>query len=368
MEILRAKTIDLRQTGPLTAEREENSRLNEREALEGAERLSSRPRRLVLELTSACNLRCVMCGRNAAAFRPTIFDPEWLTIFEPVTPLIEEVTLMGWGEPTIHPRFPHFLEWAGQFGLRKYFCTNGMRLKDLEDDIFAAHTEILAVSLDGANSRTTEQIRRGADFGHIIGGLERIANRKARRGLDYPYMNFVFTAMNRNIRELPQVVRLAAELGLEEVKAVYFTAFSEAMADETLHERRELTADIFGISAELAESLGVALKLPHLPGEDPAGEACHKTCYTAWRDLFLGSDGAFRPCMSTSVKLFQVGQYQNFEDLWNSAELAAHRRSVNGEGMADSCRNCYQSSYANWNRPESFRQYGLKFAPEWNDA
>lgn len=367
MEILRAKTIDLRQTGPLTAAREENSRVNEREALEGAARLSSVPRRLVLELTSACNLRCVMCGRVAATFHPTVFDTNWLEFFEPVTSRVEEVTLMGWGEPTIHPRFPYFLEWAHRQGLRKYFCTNGMRLKDLEDDIFATGAEIIAVSLDGASARSNAQIRRGADFGHIVSGLEKISNRKAREAAAYPYMNFVFTAMKRNIGELPELVRLAAELGLEEVKAVYFTAFNETMAGETLNHHREMAADVFGMATELAASLGVALKLPHLPGEDPAGEACHKNCYTAWRDLFLGSDGFFRPCMSTSAKFFQMGKYKTFEELWNSPEIEAHRVGVNGESMAASCRTCYQSSYANWNRPESFQQYGFKFAPEWND-
>ncbi|UQZ89272.1 radical SAM protein [Deltaproteobacteria bacterium Smac51] len=366
MEILRAKTIDLRQTGPLTPEREENSRLNEREALEGAEQLLSCPRRLVLELTSACNLRCVMCGRNAASFRPTVFDTEWLKVMEPMVSRIEEVTLMGWGEPTIHPRFPYFLQWAHHLGLRKYFCTNGMRLKELEDDIFAFQADIIAVSLDGANRRTNEEIRRGADFTRIIGGLEKISNRRAREGRPYPYLNFVFTAMNRNIRELPEVVKLAAELGLDEVKAVYFTAFDAAMDKETLYGHRELVSEIFGLSAELAASMGVSLKLPHLQGDDPAGEACHKTCYTAWRDLFLGSDGAFRPCMSTARKFFQVDDYKTFEEIWNSPEIRAHRCTVNTDQMNDCCRNCYQSSYANWNRPESFNQSGLEFAPEWD--
>jgi radical SAM protein with 4Fe4S-binding SPASM domain len=306
-----------------------------------------------------------MCGRNAATFRPTVFDPHWLEIFEPVTPHLEEVTLMGWGEPTIHPQFPYFLQWAHKFGLRKYFCTNGMRLQELEDDIFAAQTEIIAVSLDGATKASNEGIRRGSDFGRITKGAEKIAGRKAKEGRAYPYMNFVFTAMKRNIRELPEVVRLAASIGLEEVKAVYFTAFDEAMSNETLHDCGDLVADIFGRSSELAASLGVALKLPHLRGEDPAGEAPHKTCYTAWRDLFLGSDGAFRPCMSTSVKFFQMGKYKNFEEIWNSPEIILHRQKVNSCGMDASCRACYQSSYANWNRPESFKQYGLNFAPEW---
>jgi len=73
-------------------------------------------------MTNACNIHCVMCGRNAADFKPTIFDIDWLKYFEPITDKIEEVTLLGWGEPTLHPHFSDFLKWADEKGLRKFFC------------------------------------------------------------------------------------------------------------------------------------------------------------------------------------------------------------------------------------------------------
>ena len=48
MSILRAKTLDLKETSPLTKERKENSIQNEKEALENKVLLDSYPRRLVL--------------------------------------------------------------------------------------------------------------------------------------------------------------------------------------------------------------------------------------------------------------------------------------------------------------------------------
>jgi MoaA/NifB/PqqE/SkfB family radical SAM enzyme len=366
VDVLRAKTLDLRQTKPLSLARSENSELNRSEALAGAETLKSRPRRLVLELTSACNLRCLICGRRAAEFRPSFFDPAWLNLFEGEVPWIEEATLMGWGEPTIHPQFPRFLIWAYERGLRKYFCTNGMRLKELEDDLFATETDIVAVSLDGADKTICEDIRLGVDFGRIIHSLEKITSRKARRNSG-PYINFVFTAMNRNFRELPALVRLAAELGLEEVKAVYFTAFDEKLLPETLLGRRKEVAESFSLAEMTAAQLGVSLKLPHLEGDDPAGGAPHKPCYTAWRDLFLGSDGRFRPCMSTARQFFPIAPGLSFEKIWNSPEYREHRGTVNQDGMDEHCRLCYQSSYANWNQAHAFDQTGRNFGPRWSD-
>jgi len=364
-QLLRAKTLDLRLTRPLTPERQNNSAKNQEEALAGAVVMESMPRRFVFELTNACNLNCKMCGRNSAQFTPTWFQMDWLKLFEPIAYLVEEVTLMGWGEPTVHPHFSEFLDWAHRLGLRKYFCTNGMRLDKLYNDIFRTETDIIAVSMDGACAETNEEIRRGADFHKILKNISAITEYKAAHGLEFPYMNFVFTAMDQNLEELPELVRLAGEIGLDEVKAVYLTAFEPAMAPQTLYDKMEKTRRVFQAAIEMGQKCGVSLKLPHLVGEDPAGTQCHKDCYTAWRDFFLGSDGYIRPCMSTAEKLFPIQQYNSFEPMWNSAEYQQHRSRVSTQRMALSCQSCYQSSYANWNKKESFLQIGKQFSPKW---
>lgn len=365
MEILRAKTLDLRQTGELTQKRKENSIRNEQEALEQKTVLHSAPRRLVLEMTNRCNLNCVMCGRNAADFKPTQFQLSWLEILNSITELVEEVTLMGWGEPTVHPDFEKFLYWAWKQGLRKYFCTNGMRLKELTPALFEYHVDIMAVSLDGADERTNARIRRGCDFNRVVRSLETINRIRAEKKVHYPYNNFVFTAMKQNIRQLPMMVRLAGNIGVDEVKVVFLTVFDETMQEQSLYDHMELVREVFAEAVEEAERLGVALKLPHLCGEDPAGDQLHKTCYAGWRDFFLGSDGYVRPCMSTAEKLFHISQYPDFWSMWNSEEYQRHRAVVNGQKMASNCAVCYQSSFANWNRRESFLQIGNKFSPDW---
>ena len=361
MDILRAKTIDLRKTRELTPARKENAILNEMEATQQKTVLESFPRRFVFELTNACNLNCIMCGRNAANFKLRRFDVSWLEIFEPVVNTVEEVTLMGWGEPTIHPEFIRFLKWAHKNGLRKYFCTNGMRLEHLIDVIFETETDIIAVSLDGANAETNNRIRRGSDFDKVVKIIELITRRREK----WPYMNFVFTAMKSNIKQLPDMVKLASDIGLQEVKVVYLTAFSERMADEILYGHEKLVKDSFQKTKIIADTYDIALKLPHLHGQDPAGDAFHKTCYTGWRDFFLGSDGYVRPCMSTSDKLLHIDKYRSFDEMWNSSEYEMHRKRVNSGDMNDACRMCYQSSFANWNRRESFLQAREAFSPNW---
>lgn len=366
MEFLRAKTLDLKATRPLTPEREENIKQNEAEALSSTVVTQSAPRRFVLEMTNACNLNCVMCGRNASDFKPTLFQKAWLDKLEPMVSQVEEVTLMGWGEPTMHPEFTTFLKWAKDRGLRTYFCSNGMKLDTLFEDIFTYETDIIAVSMDGATKEMNDQIRTGADFHKILANIQKITEHKKKHGLTLPHMNFVMTVSQTNLHQLPDLVKLADQVGLDEVKVVYLTAFDDELAKVTLFNQQDMVREYFQKAEEVAKERGILLKFPHYQGEDPAQDKPHKDCYTTYRDFFLGSDGYVRPCMSSAQKFFHIDDCEDIGEMWNHATYQHHRRCVNQEGGAyPPCENCYQSSFANWNKKESFLQVDKTFAPSW---
>lgn len=367
--IVRAKTKTLFSGKELTEKQKKNTELNLKEIEEGKEMLESYPRRLVFELTNACNLNCVMCGRNAADFKTTVFDMDVFRSFEPLMDTIEEVTLMGWGEPTIHPHFIEMLKIINEHSARKYFCSNGMNLKKIKQAIFDYNVDVFAVSLDGATDETNGRIRRGSKIDVIVEDLKDIVNYKKEHNLHYPWINFVFCAMRSNIHELPDLVKLAAEIGLDEVKVVYLTAFDEDMIPETLWGQEEMVRRVFGEAIGLGEKLGVVLKLPYYIGEDKAEDKYHKDCFVAWRDFFLGSDGFVRPCMSTPTQFFAYDKSKEFKEMWNAPEYQEYRRNVNSQELMDNpCKRCYQSSFCNWNRKESFIQTGEHFSPEWEKA
>ncbi|OGW24266.1 MAG: radical SAM protein [Nitrospirae bacterium GWB2_47_37] len=367
MNILRAKTVDLFKYEGLTETQQRNSEQNLAEIKNGSLRLHSYPRRLVLELTNTCNLNCIMCGRDESGFSGNFFDINYLYRLEPVLSYVEEVTLFGWGEPTIHPKFKDIIELLNKYPVKKYFVTNGTTLHKIEDLLFDCKVDIMAVSLDGACEATNDKIRRGASFNKIVSSLKAITARKREHRFDYPYINFVMTLMQSNLCELPEMVDLAAAIGLEEVKAVYLTAFNRELAGEVLWNNADDAGKVFAETIKRGESSGIKIKLPYIQGEDIAGEKFHKDCFVGWRDFFIGSDGHVRPCQSTQRKMFHISKYSDFKQAWNSSEMIGFRSSVNdGDKMWDECKRCYQSSHANWNKKSSFLQIGQKFAPEWD--
>ena len=364
--IIRAKTDSLFKRAPVSEEREKNTALNLQEQQSGVTKLGSKPQRLVLELTNACNINCPMCGRNAADFRLSAMKYEWFEKLIPTFPYTEEVTLMGWGEPTMHPRFVDMLRECHKAGIRKYFCTNGMRLDELFDVIFETQVEVFAVSLDGVDAATNQIYRTGLDFDRVINSLKSIVKHKKENNLSYPHINFVMTIRKSNIEQLADMVDLAAEVGLEEVKAVILTVFNEEQAADNLWNEKELVSSCFEQAEKRAAEKGILLKLPYKQDEDPAGEMLHKPCFAPWRDFFLRSDGYTTLCMHTPVKLFHIDEYDDFDSMWNSEKYVDQRQRVNDEQQMDNpCKRCYHSTFTNWNKPYAYNQLGNQFSPDW---
>ena len=364
----RARRKDLFQYGDLNKQQLENNTLNTEEMERSALQLNSYPRRLVLELTNVCNLNCIMCGRDSKKFTPTFFDLNSLDKIKTVLNTITEVTLFGWGEPTMHPKLSNILEYLNQYPVKKYFVTNGMLLHNFIEDIFRYHVDIIAISLDGACSETNDKIRAKGKFEQVVENIKMIVKRRHDLGITSPYINFVMTLMKDNIEELPKMVSLAHNLGIEEVKAVYLTAFNEEMAKRTLYNETDTVRRIFAKTLETGEKHKIKVKLPFVQGDDIAKDLFHKNCYVSWRDFFLGADGYVRPCQSTPMKLFAYDKYENFNEMWNSPEYINIRKRVNDqEKMPQECKVCYQSSHANWNRKSSFIHPtdGVDYAPTW---
>ncbi|WP_220092236.1 radical SAM protein [Helicobacter sp. 16-1353] len=342
MNILRAKTTDLFQS-KLSEKQKQNSALNIKEMEANLTKLESYPRRIVLEMTSACNIKCIFCGRDEAEFNQTYLKLDVLDKLDSVLDYCEEVTLFGWGEPTINPKFKQFLQKLNKKNVRKYFVTNGTRLDKFIDDIFDYKVDIIAVSLDGADAKTNDRIRVGAKFEKIIENIKAIIAKKESLNLSYPYMNFVFVAMESNIRELPKMIKLAKELKMQEVKVVFLSAFSTEMLKESLYNKQDLVKSVFDEVALLADKLNIKLKLPYIQGEDIAGDKYHKPCFVGWRDFFIGSDDSIRPCQSTSLKLGNLSDFDSFELAWNSKEMQDFRKNVNAENGGGEYANSVQT-------------------------
>lgn len=345
-----------------------NSELNINEMQEGNTILNSNPRRITLELTNRCDLRCIMCGRSFEGFNnPSNLSMDVFGKLEPFLQTAEEITLFGWGEPLVHPNFTMMMEILKKYpNLRRYILTNGTTLDILKNIIEEYRLDLLGISVDGATAKMHNRIRRGSSFDLIIKNIKE-TNKLRENGISIPYINFVFTLMERNIRELPMLIDLAYELEIPEIKCIYLTVFKKGLEKESLWNHQTLCREMFEIARDNAQNHDINLRLPPIIGEDTSKNEIHKTCSFPWRDMFIGSNGLLRPCMHTTKTIAHYNEANDIRVLWNHEKLQEFRARVNTIDMSMNCKNCYQSSFANYNKKYSHIQIDKDYIYKFNE-
>jgi radical SAM protein with 4Fe4S-binding SPASM domain len=134
------------------------------------------------------------------------------------------VSIMG-GEPLMHPRIVELVRLAKE-GLPEGWLdldTNGTLLPRVADGLVDAGLNAAYVSLDGPTPEINNPIRGRNSYERAVAGL-RALQRARRNGSPEIAINFVLTGMN--YRSLPDMVRLAEELGVPQLTvglASFFT-------------------------------------------------------------------------------------------------------------------------------------------------
>ena len=175
-----------------------------------------------IEVTSRCNLKCVMCPVTVLAAHWPARDMAWETFERAAAHFARAkwIHLQGWGEPLLHRRLFEMIARAKQAGCRVGFTTNGTRLtRATGARLLDAGLDLLAVSIAGASAATHEAIRVGSDFAKLAQNLRQFLRLRQERGNAGPKVEIFYLMTRTNLAELPRAVELAAELGADELVA-----------------------------------------------------------------------------------------------------------------------------------------------------
>jgi radical SAM protein with 4Fe4S-binding SPASM domain len=315
------------------------------------------PQELQIEVTAACNLRCRMC---LVRYRPprdrheASLDFERFRALVDALPGLERVTLQGLGEPLMAPDLLAMLEYGRARGIRMGFNTNATLLtRAVAARLLHAAPDWLCVSVDGATAATYESIREGARLPRVANNVRGLVALMRERGLTKPDLSLVAVAMRRNVRELPALVRLAAEWGVPAVRVQNLAhTFSDCDPAGAYREIREFTAAealwegdapdaVFAEARALAERLGIALRLPELEDRTPRHGA--PGCDWPWRSAYVRHDGRVQPCcmlMGGDRAILGDLAEASFPHIWRSPDYEAFRAGLTGPNPPDVCRGC----------------------------
>ena len=100
--------------------------------------------------------------------------------------------------------------------------------------LFNLRVDKVVVSVDGTRPETFESIRDVA-LAKVIHNLEMLRDLKLSEGSMKPALEIEFVAMKRNVDDLPDMVRLAAELQASRLIVTNVLAYTEKLKDEILY-------------------------------------------------------------------------------------------------------------------------------------
>ncbi|HEX6882358.1 MAG TPA: radical SAM protein [Planctomycetota bacterium] len=333
-----------------------------------------------IETTRYCGLQCRMClqfhdGTTVAG--PHMPLEQFERIAEQLFPLVERWQPSVSGEPLQTQNFERMLAIAASFGVRLTMFTNGMLLNDGAIERLAPALDTLMVSFDGATQETFEFIRQGAVFEEVKARLRRaIQHCRAHLPADQqPQFGLSFTMMERNIRELPALVRLAAEeLGVDFVTCGHMSPPSPEMEPQALAHHPELAADCIERARAVAEELGIDLRIGEIheirrqdfePPHDAAVAARRAAlaarwtfpvrpleagsapelagmpwCPFLWDRTYVAIGGDVRPCCVPDSPVVGNLEQDSFEAIWNGPLYRHMRQRLVCDDPAPICRGC----------------------------
>lgn len=312
------------------------------------------PTALQLNVSSVCNLECRMCpylGVHRNDDYLTFMSEETFERLLPTIKQVGAVLFSGSGEPLYNRNLLRFIERVRQESpsTRISLTTNGTLLRqDVAEELVRLRLDALTISIDGATAATVEAIRRNSDFERIVAHVEQLTTIKRSRNSRYPLVQANYMMGYGTYRELPQFIRLAGRIGIEQVHLLEIQPSCREDVRDNLaagiarDEGRSLRYAI-----QIGHRLGVAIHLPNVspnaclfPYHPHIGENgdVYPCCFLDYdgRTLFDGTKE-----VTLAPLAFGNAAATDFRTAWNSRDYRIFRRRNKKGDFPDLCRSCF---------------------------
>jgi MoaA/NifB/PqqE/SkfB family radical SAM enzyme len=183
--------------------------------------LNARPRYLLMEASSHCQLSCPVCPHGRGTL--DMFDVKHgfmnVSDFRDLldrNPMVAGVELGNWGEPLLNPGILDILEHAHKRGVRVGLNSNmNLRKEGLVEGLVDYQVRYILCSIDGASQEPYEMYRVNGNLEALLENAAEITRLKRKRGSRYPRLIWKFIAFAHNEHEVPRAKKMAAELDME---------------------------------------------------------------------------------------------------------------------------------------------------------
>ena len=179
-----------------------------------------------------------------------------------------------------------------------------------------------------------------------------VRDEHARAGGNRCRVTFQLTFMEINHAEIPAVVEMAAELGVDRVKGHHLWAHAPEMQGQSMRRNSEAIAawnDTVAAAHEAADRCrlpdGAQVLLENIFPLDPDGGddiAPGGECPFLGQEAWVASDGRFNPCCAPDALRKTLGDFGNLNnrsisDIWQSAEYKHLHNNYMSKPLCQGC-------------------------------
>jgi MoaA/NifB/PqqE/SkfB family radical SAM enzyme len=314
---------------------------------------------LYLETTNRCNLLCETCPRTFEELEPPA-DMSWQLFTHIVDqfPRIARVVLHGVGEPMMVKALPRMVRYLKERGTYVLFNTNGTLLTERKGrELITAGLDELRVSLDAAEPRTFVAVRGKDMFDRIVRNVRAFTALLRTERIERPLVSLWLTGLKETINQLPEFVRLAHRIGVQEVHLQRLVFMPEgqglARAESALFEKLEGEEPRrLEEAAALAQELGVRF---NASGATEPGTSLQRVtekqswslCRRPWTLMYFTAHGRAIPCCIAPFSMrgydgFTLGDatQESLRQIWNGPRYQEFRRALLSEVPSPACGSC----------------------------
>jgi len=178
------------------------------------------PRKAVIEITQNCNLNCPMCPRKFNKITGESMSIERFKYILKELPMLKQITIIGQGEPFMHPKLFEILNLGKSKNIHFTLVTNGTLLSEEKINKLNA-VSCIESSIDSPNSEGYRRIR-GANLKLVLKNLKRL--KQLKKDI---YLRVQAVIMEDNIENLPEFIPLVKNINADELCLFYLIAFNQ---------------------------------------------------------------------------------------------------------------------------------------------
>lgn len=318
-----------------------------------------------------CNLSCIMCEdhspysttrkeRVAAGIvkrRMDIGLIKKVLIEAQGTPL-REIIPSTMGEPLLYQDFEEIINLCAQYHLKLNLTTNGtFPRKGVEAwaKLIVPVASDVKISWNGASKEVQEKIMLGSRWEKVLNNLEKfivIRNEHAAAGGNYCQLTLQLTFLEINVHQLPDIVQLGINLGVDRIKGHHLWAHFKEIKDLSMRRSKESIVrwnQAVLRAQEIAETHflpnGKKIKLENIYVLDESAQqdlAPGGECPFLGKEAWMATDGRFSPCCAPDKERRKLGDFgsianKNLTEIWEGEQYKILQKDYM---QHDVCKGC----------------------------